>query len=70
MADGRTFAFIMLPSQLARKTVVKISYSKELMLFKIELAEYDIQRVQRIGVKKTSRNAKPRPVVVRFVLYQ
>ena len=37
---------------------------------KIKLAEYDIQRVHRIGVKKTSRNAKPRPVIVRFVSYQ
>ena len=37
---------------------------------KIELADYDIQRVHRIGVKKTSRNAKPRPVIVRFVSYQ
>ena len=37
---------------------------------KIELAKYDIQRVHRIGVKKTSRNAKPRPVIVRFVSYQ
>ena len=26
--------------------------------------------MHRIGVKKTSRNAKPRPVIVRFVSYQ
>ena len=37
---------------------------------KIELAEYDIQRVHRIGIKTTSRNAKPRPVIVQFVSYQ
>ena len=43
----------------------KVAYA-----LKIELAEYDIQRVHRIGLKKTSRNAKPRPVIVRFVSYQ
>ena len=33
--------------------------------------ENDLQiYVHRIGVKKTSRNAKPRPVIVRFVSYQ
>ena len=37
---------------------------------KVELAKYDIQRVHRIDVKKTFRNAKPRPVIVRFVSYQ
>ena len=37
---------------------------------KIELDERDIQRVHRIGAKKTSKNAKPRPVIARFVSFQ
>ena len=36
----------------------------------IELDERDIQRVHRIGAKKTSKNAKPRPVIARFVSFQ
>ena len=35
----------------------------------IELSELDLQRVHRIGKKKTSL-AKPRPVIVRFISYQ
>jgi len=36
----------------------------------IELTEYDIQRVHRLGRKKKSAHAKPQPVIARFVSYQ
>ena len=37
---------------------------------KIELDERDIQRVHRIGAKKTSKNAKPRPVIALLFLFK
>ena len=70
MADGRTFAFINVAVSTSVKDDGEDVLFKIADALKIELAEYDIQRVHRIGVKTTSRNAKPRPVLVRFVSYQ
>jgi len=36
----------------------------------IELTEYEIQRVHRLGRKKKSAHTRPHPVIARFVSYQ